>query len=468
MATSRMDYLADFDSATAMLRALAAFLHGRDFANLGLTSALKPLAIGANLVPTTLRQEIYKLGGYFEAVAPDQLERVSEEETARWVVAQFPARRYPAVLVGSSNGALTHLAAALGAPWLPQTFLVPVRQRGIEIDEPKQALDFGREPGRRLLEANPGLQPHHMHDPNQDRLMTRCMTYFRIKRRRLGEAYARFLAERLQPGGIVVLVECRHSWPTTRVGPRHVFQMGGSGGMSPEEYLYGGPRVERWFAEHGLQRQRWDAPAPDGESPEAEWGFGETLGADVERCAAAHGYRVVRMCFDEPEDASPLVAELYRWWYRARGLPANRLLVDSFILMDPWWTLRLGAVPFWMKFNTEVSAAALGAYLDEVEPYDEIHLMLFAHGVDSIGLTPIGRWRALLARAKQRGCFVGVDEKAYPADFAVFARYHPALREIPGRYPLPAPLSWAQFEEFVRASGADRRTGVTIRDGSAV
>ena len=87
--------------------------------NLGLTSALKPLAIGANLLPTTLRQEIYKLGGYFEAVAPDQLERVSEEETARWVVAQFPARRYPAVLVGSSNGALTHLAAALGAPWLP-------------------------------------------------------------------------------------------------------------------------------------------------------------------------------------------------------------------------------------------------------------------------------------------------------------------------------------------------------------
>ena len=39
-----------------------------------------------------------------------------------------------------------HLAAALGAPRLPQTFLIPVRQRGIDVDEPKQALDFGREP----------------------------------------------------------------------------------------------------------------------------------------------------------------------------------------------------------------------------------------------------------------------------------------------------------------------------------
>jgi len=147
----------------------------------------------------------------------------------------------------------------------------------------------------------------------------------------------------------------------------------------------------------------------------------------------------------------------------ARGLPTNRLLVDSFILMDPWWTLRLGAVPFWMKFNTEGSAAALARYLDDAEPYDEIHLMLFAHGVKSIGLTPIGRWRTLLARARQRGPFVGVDEKAYPADFAVFARYRPALREIPGRCLLPAPLSWAQFQAFVRESGADRRTGVTIQ-----
>ena len=249
MAPSRLDHLADFDSATAMLRALASFLHGKDFPDLGLSSALRPLAVGANLLPTTLRQEAYKLGGYFEAIAPEQLERVKDEDIGRWVVEQFPARRYPAVLVGSSNGALVHLAAALGTPWLPQTFLIPLHQRGIEVDEPKHALEFGREPGRRLLEANPDLQLHHMHDANQDRLMTHYMTYFRIKRRRLGEAYARFLVEHLQPGGIIILVDCRHSWPTTRVGPRHVFQHGGAGGMTPQEYLYGGPRVARWFAE---------------------------------------------------------------------------------------------------------------------------------------------------------------------------------------------------------------------------
>ena len=74
-----------------------------------------------------------------------------------------------------------------------------------------------------------------MHDANQDRLLTQYMTYFRIKRRRLGEAYARFLAERLQPGGIIILVECRYSGPTTRVGPRHVLQHGGAGGIGAQE-----------------------------------------------------------------------------------------------------------------------------------------------------------------------------------------------------------------------------------------
>jgi hypothetical protein len=99
-----------------MLRALANSLQHRAFPDLGLTSALRPVAVGANLLPVPLRQEVYKIGGYFEAVAPEKLERVEDEEIARWVVEQCPARRYPAVLVGSSNGALTHLAAVLGAP----------------------------------------------------------------------------------------------------------------------------------------------------------------------------------------------------------------------------------------------------------------------------------------------------------------------------------------------------------------
>ena len=40
----------------------------------------------------------------------------------------------------------------------------------------------------------------------------------------------------------------------------------------------------------------------------------------------------------------------------------------------------------------------------------------------------------LSCRRRRQGGFVGVDEKAYPVDFAVFARYHPALRAISGAF----------------------------------
>jgi hypothetical protein len=47
----------------------------------------------------------------------------------------YPDRTHPAAFIGSSNGALMHLAASLCAPWLPQTFLSPVLHSGIDPDD---------------------------------------------------------------------------------------------------------------------------------------------------------------------------------------------------------------------------------------------------------------------------------------------------------------------------------------------
>src|SRR5439155_7282415 len=143
---------------------------------------------------------------------------------------------------------LVHLCAALGIPWLPQTFLIPVRHGGLHHpDEPKRDLEWARRPAAALLEANPELVLHHMHDANQDRLMIQRMTYFRVKRTRLGEAYRRFLAGTLPRGATLFLVECGLSWPTVRVADRHVFQHGALGGATAEEYYRGGPRVEEYL-----------------------------------------------------------------------------------------------------------------------------------------------------------------------------------------------------------------------------
>jgi hypothetical protein len=451
-------YVANFDSEAAMLRALGNYLRGEDFPMIGtmprsVEPLMKALVALVNVLPGRVREEVYTWSGRSEAVPSKKLDQVRAEDVSRWVVSHYPRRRYPAAVIGSSNGALVHLYCALGIPWLPQTFLVPVRRSGVHPDEPVDELQWGREPARVLLAANPELQLHHMFDPNQDRLMARRMSYFRVKRLRLGKTYERFLEGTLAEGATLFVAECALKWPTTRVGERHVFQFGALGGASPGEYLRGSERVEDYLARYGSHRRRWDPPEPDGERPEAEWGFEAILREDVERFAREKGYRVRRIHFEEPEDLSPLVAELHRWWYAERGLPTNQLLVESFILMEPWWALHTGSVPFWMVFNTEPSADRLERYLEGTDPYDHIHLMLFSHGVDSVGLAPIERWRSVLRRARKHGDFVGVDERKFPRDFATFVRYHTDLRKLPTRYPMPGPLALSRLDEFLRWAG---------------
>jgi hypothetical protein len=451
-------YVANFDSATAMLRATARYLRGKDFPVLGvvpgpLVPAMGLVAAAANALPVRMRERVYARSGWNEAIPPEKLGRVRAEEVSRWMVREFPRRRYPAVAIGSSSGALIHLWCALGIPWLPQTFLIPVRHPGVPVDEPQVDMEWGKKHASKLLEANPELALHHMHDANQDRLMIQHMAYFRVKRLRLGETYERFLAEALPPGGTIFLPECRLSWPTTRVGERHVFQHGAPGGATKEEFVRGGELVEHFLARYGSHRRRWDSPEPDGERPEAEWGFEPALREDVERFARERGYRVQRLVFEEPEDTSPLVADLYRWWYRQRRMVANRLLIESFILMEPHWALRTGSVPFWMEFNMEPSLERVEDYLKSTEPYDEIHAMLFSHGVESVGLPQVERWRSLTRRARKRGGFVGVDEEEFPRDYATFVRYHTDLRRIPARYPMPGPLTLGQLDGFLQGAG---------------
>jgi hypothetical protein len=446
--------VASFDSATGMLRALSRFLRGRDVPLIGQgPAAAEPLASAvlgaANRLPRRLQERAYAASGWAEAVPLRRVGEIRSDDLARWVTGHYPRRRSQVAFIGSANGAMIHLCAALAAPWLPQTLLIPVRRRGVHPDEPRADLSRTRAAGQALLDANPDLVLHHMHDANQDRLMIAGMTYFRVKWRTLPDAYRRHLEQTLAPGGTLVVADCGLRWPTTDAGPRHVFQHGAPGGATREEYRDGGPRVADYLRRYGSPHRRWDYPPADGESPEAEWGFEPALLPDLSELAARNGWRLVRMSFPEPEHLSPPVADLYRDWYRTRGLPADRLLAECFLLLEPWWTLRSGSVPYWMVFNTEPSHASLTAYLDRADPFDEIRLLLFSHGVESVGLASIEQWRAALAYARKVGVFTGVDTGAYPRDFAGLARAHRELARIRATTPMPLPMDWQVAEKFL-------------------
>src|SRR3712207_8498617 len=72
------------------------------------------------------------------------------------MVSLYSRRQYPAIVIGSASGALVHLCCALGIPWLPQTFFIPVA-RSLHPDEPIEDMEWGKQHAYKLLEANPEL-----------------------------------------------------------------------------------------------------------------------------------------------------------------------------------------------------------------------------------------------------------------------------------------------------------------------
>lgn len=448
------DYVTQFDSGSLPLEALAAHLRGEPYDWFAESRLQRRATRLAGRVPGGLREELYRLAGGLDAIPARRIGDVDAEAISAWATSSYPARRYPAAMIGSSTGAAIHLCAALGIPWLPQTVLVPVR-RTLDPDRPRDDLEWGRAPAARLAERNPDLRVHQMHDPNQDRLMLTHMAYFRVKRRRLGPVYEAFLRRSLPRGGTIYLLECGFRWPQVRVSDTHFFQTGGYGGLSPEEYLHGSDRVRAHLERLGAGVRAWDAPPPDGDFPEAEWGFDADLRADAERFAETNGYRLCRIVYDDPVDLSPFVADLHRRWYERLGRPADRLLVESFIMLQPQLALRAGAVPYWMTFNSVRSADDLRAYVEARRDFDEIYLMPFSNSIEAAGLAPRRTWERILSMARTRGAFIGIDPEEYPKDLASFVTHAEDLERLSRQSP-PEPLTLDDLADFFARDGEGR------------
>jgi hypothetical protein len=453
--------IARFDSAAAMVQAIGFFLNGREFDSPSQSPLLDRMMPLVNWLPQKPREWVYSIGGMTEAVGRKHVGSIDVEGISRWITGLFPALPFPAAFVGSSNGALVHMAAALGAPWLPQTFMCPVRHVGIDPDDARQGFEAGRPIVEALLESQPDLSIHHMQDPNQDRLMLKTMSYYRLKHRRLPEAYRSFLVHNLPAGTTLYVDDCTLKWPVTRTSPRSVFQFGAVGGATIDEYFKGGDRVQEYFKRYGVDRTRWDPPEPNDEAPEAEWGFEPALLDDIRSLAEQRGWRIVRISFEDPESFSFLTAAIHRDWYRDQGVDPRRLVVDSFILMDPRRTLALRTLPFWLIFNVEPSARTLSRFLDQEPQFDEIDLMLFSHGTEGIGVASIDQWRELISRG-QTGRFLGVDEDLYPRDFATLIRFHRDFSRIGPVEGMPAPLDPARFEALAKRYGP--QFGITVEE----
>lgn len=432
--------VAMFDSASTMLRAIASGLRGEPFPHVGQRATKAMLVRMSAVIPSAQRSRAYALAGGAEGLPPRRLASVDMSEVARWIVDHYPGRDYPGVLLGASNGAATHLCVATGMPWLPQTVLIPVRRHSNDPDDSPAALRFGQAVAPPFLRRNPDIVLHHMHDGNQDRLMAGEIAYFRTKWASLPEAYTTFLASGLRPGAPIVVLDDESRWPTTRVGERHVFQTGARGGLAAEEYLHGTVKVAGFLREQGSSHTDFSAPDTDGQNAEAEWGFEGALLDHIMAWAESAEHPVIRIRISAPQALSGPIADLMQERVRLAGGDGNRLLIESFAILDPARVERAGVVPYWSFFPVEPSLVDAAAYVRGKhlggDRYHDVDLILFSHGTPSLGATPPQRWTAELAPyiAGTIRTIAGTRAR-WPGHFDTLGRYGAALAELPNAEP---------------------------------
>ena len=94
-------------------------------------------------LPLDVRNDASVPGELREAVPLEHVDRIDAGDVAAWMTGRYPAGPYPAVVLGSAHGGAAHLAAALGAPWLPTSFTVTVPWPGGSVGDWTGGMEWG-------------------------------------------------------------------------------------------------------------------------------------------------------------------------------------------------------------------------------------------------------------------------------------------------------------------------------------
>jgi hypothetical protein len=219
------------------------------------------------------------------------------EGVAGWFTAHYAppviCAVYPGVVIGSTNSAMAQLCSRIRMPWLPQTVLLPLRWEAGCWSSLSAAAALGMQAASAFYGRNPGVALHQSHDVGAGASLALRMW---AKLRRLPRAYASFLDTSLAPSAPVILLHDESVWPTTRLGERHVLQIGSRRTRA----------VPVWTD--------MVVVVPDGLSPDAEGGFDPDLISDVARWCVVRGRPLYQVRIPDPQALCTAAAEVQRQW----------------------------------------------------------------------------------------------------------------------------------------------------------
>jgi hypothetical protein len=399
--------------------------------------------------PEASRREAVTRDARNEALPADVAGHVDAEAVAAWITGRYPASEYPAVVLGSPHGAAVHLAAALGAPWLPISFTITVAWHEGSVGDWHAAMERGAVIAGRLLSANPAVTVRQVYDPVQRGALCGSALTLHVRWRRLPSAYRSFLRHRLRPSGASVLLRDVRVWPVREFGPGYSFQVGSpASGWTPSDYTADRPAFGRLLWSIGSEG--WAGPQAGTHRRYAETAGDPRLEPQLRELAMETGHRTHRVLYPEPETLSACVADLYRDWYRAQGWGGDRCVVETGRLLDPWRVVAAGAVPYWCESASRQAADAAEQWLAGSTGFDCVTVLPQPPGTRCDAHADRAQWRAMAAFARRRS---HVDPQAmarYPllplptshAAQVLNARI-PPLKCVPG--PMPMDMAIAEL-----------------------
>ena len=337
-------------------------------------------------------------------------------------------KQFPTISVGAAlGGATTYLSLAMGGLFLPQTFVITLKH-GSYYGDVNEYLSQSLDSARRIASEDRRLMTIQHFDPIHDGWLTRFVNHLRFKLIDLPEKYADFIQKHLEPGGNVVYLEGGATWLRYRVGERSVFQVGGWGDISPEEFLDASPRIVDYARSAGLKFSDWRLTQyPLERGPESEWGTEPGLGEALERFCKVEGFKFVRIPLPYPNDFSRLAFAAGMKLLDKEGRVPSGVSVECFSQFDSTSARSGGLLPLWLIFNTKDSAH----YLKEMASKFPRNKPVFFSALSTFSLTPdMATWEDWID-ALGRDDFIntGSRQSRYPADARALVHWQIPLRQ---------------------------------------
>ena len=388
------------------------------------------------------------------ALYPSVLQNLRTDDLVQGRLADYArlSGTFPAIVLGvGMGGATAHLSMALNAPFLPQAFVMTLKNGSVDGNVHRY-MNLAKDLAKRVTDENPELVSIQHYDPIHDGWLVRHVNHLRLKLTDLPEGYKQFMRTRLTPGGDVIYLEGQANWLRYRLGPRNVFQVGGWGDITAEEFLKGSERIRDYCHQERLKEMDWRLDEyPLEQGPESEWGSEAGLKESLETFCELEGFRFVEIRFADPHSFSRLTFQVISEQFKQNGIDPTGVIVETFSQYDPDAVVRYGLLPIWLIFNTNDSLRYLKTLRTS---FIQSKPVLFS-ALSTFSMTPdMVKWK------NWQECFSGFDvvnigarKDHYPADTLALVQWQEKLRKWGDANTLPSmkPIDGQTLKQTARA-----------------